>query len=201
MKNFLITQNLYKRSVLQFSLDKCWFDYAKKLNINIIPIGFNEFDKNYFKSLNFSGIIFSGGNDLYKFSKKKENHIRDKYETLLLKYAIDNNKKIIAVCRGFQFIGNYFENKIIKISNHVKKKHRINFVKNKYIKKKNIYTNSYHNFGFLNLNKEFQIIANSDDGNIEIAINKKHNILCFMFHPERFNNSQKDIDYIIKKFI
>ena len=39
MKNFLITQNLYKRSVLQFSLDKCWFDYAKKLNASVILRG------------------------------------------------------------------------------------------------------------------------------------------------------------------
>ena len=201
MKNFLITQNLIKNKTLQFSLEKNWFDYATKLNINLFPLGYKTFNKKLIASIKFEGVIFSGGNDLFKISRKKENYLRDNFEVKLLKYALANNKKIIGICRGFQFIANYFNNQIIKIDNHVKKKHKVNILNSTLINSKYLYTNSYHNYGFKSLNKNFEVIAISNDENIEIAINKKNKILCFMFHPERRNFSQYKIDKLLKNFI
>ncbi len=201
MKNFLITQNLIKKKTLEFSLEKNWFNYASKLNINLFPLGYETFNKNNIKSIDFEGIIFSGGNDLFKISRKKENYLRDCFELKLLKYALANNKKIIGICRGFQFIANYYNNKIIKIENHVKKKHKVNILNNSLIDNKYLYTNSFHNYGLKKINKYFEVIAISDDKNIEIAINKKNKILCLMFHPERVNYSQYQIDKLLKNFI
>ena len=201
MKNFLITQNLYKiNKTLQFSIEKNWFDLANYFKINLLPLGYYKFSKIYFDSLNFDGIIFSGGNDLYKFAKKKENLIRDNFENELLKYSIINNKKILAVCRGFQLVTNHFGAKIFKIKNHVKNKHKINIIQDKYINEKTLYTNSYHNYGFKYLPVDFEILAKSDDKIIEIAINRKYKILGLMFHPERKNFSQIQINHLIKNF-
>ena len=67
MKNILITQGLYKdhRNNLFTKLDFDWFIYAKKKKFRIqqIPITLNL---DYLKNIKYDGVIFSGGNDLYK---------------------------------------------------------------------------------------------------------------------------------------
>ena len=51
------------------------------------------------------------------------------------------------------------------------------------------------------MNKNFIGIAYSKDKNIEIAYSSKYRILGLMFHPERKNKSQKEINNIIQKFL
>ena len=87
MKNFLITQSVIysKKRGYQFLLSKDWFDYSKKLNINLIPYSYS-FSKKKLDSLKLSGIIFTGGNDLSVLNKSKENLFRDKEELKLLNY-------------------------------------------------------------------------------------------------------------------
>ena len=62
-------------------------------------------------------------------------------------------------------------------------------------------SNSYHKYGFLELNEKFEIIGRTSDKSIEIAILKNKKILCTMFHPERHNKSQKLINKLITTFL
>ena len=89
----------------------------------------------------------------------------------------------------------------MRIKNHVRKNHKIYLYKNKYLKLKNLVTNSFHNYGFLKLNKNFKCIGKSKDKSIEIAILKKKKVLCLMFHPERKNTNQSSINKLISNFL
>ena len=87
MKNIIITQGIYKnnRNILYTKLDLDWYNYASNLKFNLIPIGY-KINLSFFKKIKVDGIIFSGGNSLNKFEKKKQNLLRDKFETNLFNY-------------------------------------------------------------------------------------------------------------------
>ena len=57
--------------------------------------------------------------------------------------------------------------------------------------------NSYHNYAIKNLPRHFNVIVKYKDKSIEIAKTSKYNILCLMFHPERKNITQKEINKIV----
>ena len=201
MKNILITQSVSftKNQGFSFFLSNNWYDYAKKINVNLIPYDYN-FSKKQIKRCNLNGVIFSGGNDLHKKRKKKENLFRDYNETKLLKYLIKKKYPIIGICRGFQLIANLYNSKIIKINNHVKVNHSLIINNSNFIKTKILKTNSFHNYCVRKLPNRFNIISRCCDGTIEIAENVNNNLLCMMFHPERKNISQNQINKFIKKF-
>ncbi len=201
MKDILITQSvLYsKKRGFTFLLSKDWHDYAEKINIKLIPYDF-IFSEKKLRKLNLKGVIFTGGNDLYKKNKKKENLFRDNREVMLLKYMIKNNYRILGICRGFQLISDYFKSELIKKNGHVKMNHVLNLYKSKFTNKKILKVNSFHNYCITNLPKKFNVISKSSDETIEIAENISKNILCFMFHPERKNPSQIQINNYIKFF-
>jgi len=201
MNNILITQvvSFSKKKGFSLTLSKDWYEYAKKININLIPYDY-IFSKNRLDQLNFKGVIFSGGNDLYKLNKKKENAMRDRNEIRLLKYVIARKKPILGVCRGFQLISNYFNTPLIRKPNHVRVNHTLYLKNSKFIKAKALRVNSYHNYCIENLSKKFNVVSRHLDNTIEIAENIKKNILCLMFHPERKNFSQISINKYIKFF-
>ena len=57
--------------------------------------------------------------------------------------------------------------------------------------------NSFHNYAVKTLPNNFKLIAKHSDNTIEAAVNTKISLLCLMFHPERPNISQKQIDQIV----
>ena len=113
---------------------------------------------------------------------------------------IENNCSILGVCRGFQLISDYFKSELIKTKGHVKVNHLLNLEKSKYTNTKILKVNSFHNYCVKSLPEKFNTIAKYLDQSIEIAENIDKNILCLMFHPERKNISQAQIDNYIKKF-
>ena len=201
MKKILITPRVSysKKRGYFYWIEKSWYDYSKKININLQIYNY-KFSKKIFAKNKIDCVIFSGGNDLFKFKKSKENHFRDKYETILLKYCIKKNIPILCVCRGFQLISSYFKNNIVSLKGHVKKQHSIFLEKNKFTKKRKLIVNSFHNYGIKELKKNFVIIAKHKDNSIEIASIKNKKVLCFMFHPERYSKAQKEVNKIIKNF-
>ena len=61
--------------------------------------------------------------------------MRDKFEAKLVDLSIIKSIPILAVCRGFQFVNNYFGGSLEKIKNHSNTNHKITFNKRFYFKK------------------------------------------------------------------
>tara|TARA_B100001248_G_C27381624_1_gene457243 strand:- start:880 stop:1503 length:624 start_codon:yes stop_codon:yes gene_type:complete len=200
MQNILITQKIYfdKHHQINWSLENSWYNYFYNKKINLIPINNSIHSYKKLSFLKPKGIIISGGNDLYSVIKSKENLIREKYETKIIRYAIKKKIPILGVCRGFQLIAKLFRAKVFKINKHVRTTHSLQIEKKICgVNIRKLKINSFHNYAIRNLPKTFNLIIRYVDNSIEIAQSKKFKILCLMFHPERKNNSQKEIDQII----
>ncbi len=202
MKNILITQKVNFEILRGYSLtlEKNWIDYAKKININLIPYNHNL---KSLKQLKIDGIIFSGGNDLH--NKKKKDLIRYNEDVKLLKKVINTNIPKLFICYGFQLLSNFFGIKSYKITNHVGNSHSIyiknsKIFENKYKKFSKIKVNSFHNFGVFQAPDNFEILSTHYDNSLEIIQKYDKKILCLMFHPERKNFSQLKVDKMIKNF-
>ena len=107
------------------------------------------------------------------------------------------------ICRGMQFIAEYFGSTLIKISNHVATIHKIkpthSFWGSEYL---NYLTkvNSYHNYGFNLLSDKLLSVAVAEDSSVEAFIHKTLKIFGQMWHPER-EEPFKVIDIkLIQKF-
>ncbi len=202
MKKILITTNVSysKKRGYQFWIDKNWFDYSKKIKINLSLYNYQSPNLNFLRQ-DVKGVIFSGGNDLSLLKKNKQNIFRDFHEKKLFKHCLKKKIPVIGVCRGFQLISSIFGSKPFKIKNHVRKIHTLILKENNLLNKKKISVNSFHNYGVKSLPKSFEIIGRHLDNSIEIARIKKRRVLCLMFHPERKNTSQKHVNKILKKFL
>ena len=190
MKNLILSSKLIndEHKSLGVFIDFDLINYFKKLNYNLIFYP----DIKKLNKIKFHGIVLSGGNDLSIIKKNNINKIRDDYENKLLDYALRNSKKILGICRGFQFINTYFGEKLKKSVSR-EKYHNIIFTKKIFKIKMNdkICVNSFHNYKIYKTSDNFIDISTEADNSIEIAISKNKKILCTMFHPERFNKSQE----------
>lgn len=201
MKNILISGKIIKDKYNQIGefLDEAWINYFKNKNINLINC--NVPTNKLLKKLTISGVILTGGNDLYKIKKKRFNKIRDIKDSKLLNFALSNNIPVLGVCRGFQFIASKMGGVISKKKGHVKKKHILKVndkIFNQKIKKINI--NSFHDYVVIKLSKKFRKTFQLSDKSIELAISNNKKILLMMFHPERKNISDRVIKKIIFNF-
>ncbi len=187
MKNILISQIIKKNNHndIIYQVEKNWYDFFKNSNINLITLDASK----KIKEKKISAIILQGGNDLPKFFKSKENDLRKKHDLNILEYALKRKIPILAICYGFQLIVDYYRAKLIKVNNHVRKKHILTFNKKKK-KETQIYVNSFHNYGVLNLPRFFNEVIKCDDKSIEYAKSNNKNIMCMMFHPERKNSNK-----------
>jgi gamma-glutamyl-gamma-aminobutyrate hydrolase PuuD len=188
----VVLENKYKKYI--FTVNQDWINFAKHIDINL------SFDLSlsYKKISNlFDLLIICGEGDLFSFSKKKNDSVRESLEKNLINHFIKKKKPILAICRGMQLINHLYGGSIKKIkdNSHVRKNHIVFF------KEKKINTNSYHNYKINKVSKEFNILGMTKDKTVEIIYNKKKNIFCTMFHPERKNIDQKKINTLIKKFI
>ena len=168
-------------------------------NGNVIKIKDNIDTNCLLKILeNIDGILLTGGDKVGRL------------DYFLIKYAIDNNLKLLGICQGMQSMALYgSEDSLVEIGNlsHNKYKNYCHNVKLCNSKLKNILNkevvevNSYHKQKVLNSNY-FKIVGMSDDGIIE-AIESNNNIfqIGLQWHPEKMidydNNSKLIFDYFI----
>ena len=81
-----------------------------------------------------------------------------------------------------------------RVKNHVKKYHKLRNNSMGYPNK----VNSFHDYSISKLGKNFEIIAYSQDNQIEAIKNKKYNWLGWMWHPERDKKFDKKLVNIAK---
>ena len=206
MKKIAITTRIIiddNHGEVRDALDVKWIkliDYLGFIPI-VIPTGVDYPD--YIKSLNIDGIIFSGGDDLYSISKNDLSKLRDEKEKRILDFSIEECVPVYGVCRGMQFIAEYFGSTLNKVSNHVAVSHKIkpahSFWGSEYLNESKT-VNSYHNYGFNLLSDELLSVAVAEDSSVEAFIHKTLKIFGQMWHPEREEPFKEFNLKLIQKF-
>lgn len=174
MKKIALTQRLLENESyfeVREMLDVNWSKLFKKLDFLPVVLPY-EYD---FTTMDFEGIILTGGNDLNSINACKINLIRDEFEKKLIKYCIENNKAIFGVCRGMQILNEYFGGNLKQVQNHI----------GRHILDNGSTVNSFHNYAIDKLGKGLNVIAKSIDNEIEIVAHKEYKIYAQMSHPER----------------
>ena len=196
VKTIIITPRIYRDTnsgEMRTALDMNWFELCKELNINVVVLSYMDTSIDFLRTLSPSGIILSGGNDLSSINPLSENTIRDKYERSLVEFAMANEIPILGICRGMQFLGEFFGGRINKVAEHVRCKHTISVSENRF----GIIggeRNSYHDYALSNSGL-MRVVARSSDDSIEAIEHATLPIVGIMWHPEReipFCKSDKD---------
>ena len=182
--------HFYNKKELRFCIDTKLIDWVLFLGFKPLLVTDLKTLNGFLRqsSLKIKGIILSGGNNINK------NSLRFKIEKRLA--DISKNKKIplLGICYGLQFINFLEGGSLKKINNHVRTNHKI---KTKYDYPLKV--NSFHEYGVKKLGRNFEIIAYSEDNQIEAIKHKKYNWLGWMWHPERDKKFDKKLIIIAKK--
>ncbi len=190
MKRVIVTQRVdvvieYKER--RDAIDQLWVNFL--LSIDIFPI-FISNNMNYVEYVlnneNIDGVLFTGGNSLLKYSGNAPE--RDCVEKFILEWAIEMNIPVLGVCRGMQFIQDFFGIPLKKINNHVSVCHTLHVEKGLRLSADIELipnANSYHNFGTDKSNGELRTVAHSLDGIVMAVEHRNKSIFGIMWHCER----------------
>ena len=164
-------------------------------------------------------LILSGGNDLITESdsggKSRDEflnavHTRNDIELRLIEESRTASRPIFGICHGLQIINHYFGGSLQKIKSkhmHVANEHTTSLVADEsvgWFKARELLVNSYHNYGVDKLGNNLEIIAMSEDNEIEAVSHKSERIMALMWHPERNFSDEKSYEFnknIIRKFV
>jgi gamma-glutamyl-gamma-aminobutyrate hydrolase PuuD len=116
--------------------------------------------------------ILSGGNDIGQFAQ------RDLTESMLLAYALERKLPVLGVCRGMQMMAHWSGTRLRPVQGHVKTRHRIS---GKIFGE----VNSFHSFTIEDCPMDFEVLARSEDGEIEAIRHQSLPWEGWMWHPER----------------
>ena len=198
MKNLIINPDVSvdkERNEVNDKIDHALINWLIKNSYNPIIISnetliLSKKKLNLFlNTLKLRGILLSGGSF-------KKNSIRYKFQNLLIDYAFKNNLPVLGICQGMQVIGVRFGSKLIKVKNHVRKRHKlINLSKERFPKE----CNSFHNYSLKNCPRNFYITTRATDGNIESIKHKNLAWEAWMWHPERDKKIDKTNNHRLKK--
>lgn len=164
---------------LRDCLDTSWHTFLKQCNCIGVPIP-NNYDTcvKIMDTIPFDGILLTGGNTPVKYGGDSPQ--RDAVDDYLIHYARKNNIPLLGVCRGMQSICLHFGGSLKRVSGHVSTTHYITGLQNRTV-------NSFHNWSINELGAGIEILAHSEDMEVEMVTHTKYNITGIMWHPERNN--------------
>jgi len=194
-----------------------WLDHFK---IDYTVLDYENHDEDLKKFDNCSGLILSGGVDIYPeiycdwdTPETKGTYCpeRDGFEMKLIEKAIEQRKPIFGICRGLQLLNVYFRGSLIfdleeirnvnhrKISDAEDRIHSVNIFGDTLLKEvvneDKVDVTSSHHQSIDRLGEGLMTNAKSPDGvveGIEYANKKgKPFMLAVQYHPERFLDFEK----------
>ena len=135
-----------------------------------------------------TAIVLSGGNDLGQYT------IRDETECALLDYAQEKQLPALGICRGMQLMAFWAGVSLHPVKGHVGKRHKL-------LGKIAREVNSFHNFSLVSCPNGFEVLALSEDREIEAIRHLSLSWEGWMWHPERENQfMDEDISRIRELF-
>lgn len=195
----------------------------------VIPMGKPEEAEYYAKMCD--GIIFTGGEDISSITYgeephpkvKKVNKHRDDFEIELVQKARENERAILAMCRGYHLLNVSYGGTIVQdvVSefedsiNHFQSSatrtepsHTVTIDENsklyKIVGEKEVAVNSFHHQAIGEVGKGLRVAARAADGIIE-ALELEDDEATFLlgtqWHPEELRHENKNMMAIITNFI
>ena len=192
----------------------------------VLPLTLDEaVIKNYIGKID--GLLLSGGQDVAPYlygedPKLKLKHVlpeRDKFEYLLIKYAMEAKMPIFGVCRGLQILNVYFGGTLHQDLSYGEfwvqhnqeqlptfATHAIKIVDNTELARvfaaEQVFVNSFHHQVINKPADKFIVSAVAADGAIEAieAISEEEFILAVQWHPEMLAPAEEAMYKLFSRF-
>ncbi|MGE8152738.1 gamma-glutamyl-gamma-aminobutyrate hydrolase family protein [Pseudomonas vancouverensis] len=117
-------------------------------------------------------IVLSGGNDIGQCAA------RDLTEGGLLEHASAQQLPVLGICRGMQMLAHWSGGALKPVSGHVRTRHRLS---GQIVAE----VNSFHGWALAGCPQGFEVLARSEDGEIEAVRHLDLPWEGWMWHPER----------------
>lgn len=172
------------------ALDQRWYNFLMHVGLTPLPMpNHKQAALLLLKNVDIAGVILSGGNDLARFDGNVPE--RDETEKAVLEEAIKRSLPVLGVCRGMQFLADYYGSELSGVASHAGTRHPVIFADGTSRE-----VNSYHNYGVVSLSAPLKERAHAPDGLIEAMQHATLRIAGICWHPERESVfDQEDVAY------
>lgn len=193
---------------LRDSISRDWTAFLEKVDCDTYPIANGLQDPSrLLQRLEPDALLLTNGEDVGSHPP------RDQTESSLVDYALSHEIPVLGVCRGHQFLNNYFDGTLVDLAHHLSNHHGhagtvhpVNVVEGPLRQSlpSTLQVNSYHDQGIImdGIAPELEPAAFSDNDQIvESLYHPDLPILTMQWHPERPIPESEPINTLVREFL